>query len=121
MVNQAVERVERQLLHQLGGFRDDLREGEAALHTELRVLEASLRAELSAARTEMREGHTALRVEMRDIRVAIVREIATLDTALRKEMAGQRADLLKWSLAFWFGQFVGLGGLMTVLFRTFSP
>jgi len=26
-----------------------------------------------------------------------------------------------WSFAFWFGQFIGLGGLMAILLRSFLP
>ena len=121
VTNQTLERFERQLTHQIGGFRDDLREGEASLHTEMRVLETSLRAELSAVRDEVREGHVSLRLEMRDIGATIVRETTTLGSTLRREMAEQRVELLKWSFAFWFGQIVALGGLMTVLFRRFLP
>ena len=121
VTNQAIERFERELTHQLGGFRDDLREGEASLHTEMRVLETSLRAELSAVRDDVREEHATLRLEMRDIRGTIVRETATLGSALRRELADQRVELFKWSFAFWFGQIVALGGLMTVLFRSFLP
>jgi hypothetical protein len=121
MIDQAVERFERQLTHQIVGFRDDILEGEAALHTELRVVEASLRAEIAACRAEIHQQHAALRLEMRDLVGASVRETATLASTLRKEMADRRVWLFKWSFAFWLGQFIAFGGLMTMLLRALSP
>ncbi len=108
VMSQAVERLTQQLTQQLGGLR-----------VEIRAVDASLREEISLLRTEMREGDAALRLELRDTGVTLVREIAALGSTLRKEMADHRVELFKWSFAFWFGQIVTLGGLMTLLFRTF--
>jgi len=136
VTNQAVERFERELTRQIGGLRSELRqectalraemrEGDAALRTEIRALDAALRTEIregdAALRLELREGDAAIRLEVRDMGVAIVREIAALGSTLRNEIADQRAELFKWSFAFWFGQFVGLGGLMAILLRSFLP
>jgi hypothetical protein len=111
MIDQAVERFERQLTHQIVGFRDDIREGEAALHTELRVLEASLRKDLSAARDEGRQAQASLHIELRDIGASGVTAVATL----RKEIADQRRELRRWLFALWLGQLVGFGALATLL------
>ena len=121
MIDQAVERFERQLTHQIVGFRDDILEREAALHTELRVVEASLRAEIGACRTEGRERHAALRLDIRELGGASVRETATLDATLRREMADQRVWLLKWSLSLFLGWFVGFVALATLVLRALSP
>jgi hypothetical protein len=121
MSDQAVERFERQLTHQIVGFRDEVLEGEAALHTELRVVEASLRGEIAACRTETCEGHAALRLEIRELGRASVREAAMLDATLRQELADQRLWLLKWSLALFLSQFVCLVGLTTLVLRALSP
>ncbi|HUE86921.1 MAG TPA: hypothetical protein VMO26_12675 [Vicinamibacterales bacterium] len=169
VTNQAVERFERHLTQGIGVLRDEMREGHAALRTEIGAMredqaalrtevgamredqtalrteigavDASVRAEISLLRTEMRdgdatlrtemreghavlrteirEGDAAVRLELRDMSVTIGREIAALGATLRKEMADQRVELFKWSFAFWFGQIVTLGGLMTLLFRRF--
>jgi hypothetical protein len=121
MIDQAVDRFERQLTHQIVGFRDDLLEREAALHTELRVREASMRAEIAACRTELREGHATLRVEIRELERASVRETATLDATLRQRMAEQRLWLLKWSLVLCLGQFVGIVALARLVLHALSP
>jgi hypothetical protein len=118
MIDQAVERFERQLTHHIGGFRDDIREGEAALHTELRVLEASLRNEMAALQADRRDDHTRLRIEIHDVQRVIVRESLALGATLRKDMADQRVAQLKWWLAFWLGQFAALVGLLALLLRT---
>lgn len=36
---------------------------------------------------------------------------------LRTEMAGMRADLIKWMFVFWGGNVITLGGLMVALLR----
>ena len=121
MIDPAVERFERQLTHQIVGFRDDILEGEAALHTELRGLEASLRAEIAECRAELRQGHAAVRLELRNLAGASVRETAMLAATLRTEIADQRVWLLKWSFAVAVGQLIALGGLMALLLRSLSP
>ena len=106
MSNQAVERFERELTQQIGGLRAEVRQVVTSLRAEMREGDAALRL-------EMRDGDAAIRLEMRDVGVSIVREIAML----RQEMADQRAELFKWSFAFWFGQFAAVGGLMALLLR----
>src|SRR5437867_11080925 len=41
--------------------------------------------------------------------------IAELGSALRREMADQRADLIKWMFIFWVGTVVPLAGLILAL------
>ena len=118
MIDQAVERFERQLTHQIDGFRDDLRVGEAALQTELRVLDVAVRGAIADCRQEMREGQAALRVEIHELQRAIARESAALGATLRSEMAEQRMALCRWAIVFWLGQWVGLGTLLAVMLRS---
>ena len=58
----------------------------------------------------------------------LVQEIASLEVGLRQEMhagfagirqemADRRAALLKWSLAFWVGQFAATAGLLAFMLR----
>jgi hypothetical protein len=49
---------------------------------------------------------SGLRVEMHDGFAAI-----------RQEMSNQRADLLKWSFAFWIGQLAAMCGLLAFMLR----
>jgi len=119
VMSQAVERFEQQLTQQLGELRVEIRAIDASLREEISLLRTEMREGDAALRTEIREGDAALRLELRDTGVTLVREIAALGATLRKEMADHRVELFKWSFAFWFGQIVTLGGLMTLLFRTF--
>ncbi len=136
-----IRAVDASLREEISLLRTEMREGDASLRDEIRAVDASLREDISLLRTEMREGDAALRIEiregdaalrteiregdaalrleLRDMGVTLVREIAALGATLRKEMADHRVELFKWSFAFWFGQIVTLGGLMTLLFRTF--
>ena len=68
---------------------------------------------IGGLREELRQGLTSLRLDIAGLRA----EMREGDAAIRLEMRDQRAELLKWSFAFWFGQFVGLGGLMAILLR----
>lgn len=123
VTSKAVEPFEQQLAQQLGGLRaeirDEIRAVDASLREEISLLRTEMRDGDAALRSEMREGDAALRLELRDTGVTLVREIAAVGATLRKEMADQRVELFKWSFGFWFGQIVTLGGLMTLLFRTF--
>ncbi len=125
VTNQAVERFERELTRQISGIRTEVRELDMSLRRGIHDGDAALREEMrekyGGLRLEMREGDAAIRLEMRDMGVSIVREIAALGSTLRQEIADQRAELFKWSFAFWFGQFVGLGGLMAILLRSYLP
>jgi hypothetical protein len=58
---------------------------------------AKLRAEIGRLRTELREQCALLRAEF------------------RIELAGQRADFIKWSFLFWAGQAVTIAGLLVAL------
>ena len=45
------------------------------------------------------------------------RRLAETAAQLRVEMAGQRADLIKWMFVFWIGTIVPLAGLIIALDR----
>jgi hypothetical protein len=40
---------------------------------------------------------------------------------MAKDFAATRADLLKWSVVFWIGQFAAMSGMMALLLRTLGP
>jgi hypothetical protein len=125
VINQAVERFEREFTRQIGGLREEMREGFASLRAELRDGDAALRAEMrdgdAALRAEIRDGDATLRAEMREGDAALRLEMREGDAAIRLEMRDQRVELLKWSFAFWVAQFVSVGGLMAILLRSFLP
>jgi len=55
--------------------------------------------------------------EISSLRVDMKREMHDGFTALRKEMSELRAELLKWSFAFWIGQFAATAGLLAFMLR----
>jgi hypothetical protein len=55
--------------------------------------------------------------EIANLRVELMREMHEGFTAIRQEMANQRAELLKWSLVFWIGQFTANAALLLYLVR----
>ena len=57
--------------------------------------ERRLTQELSALRVEMHDGFAAI----------------------RRDMSNQRAELLKWSFAFWIGQLAAMCGLLAFMLR----
>jgi len=63
---------------------------------------------IAAERFERRLTHevSALRIEMHEGFGAI-----------RQEMSNQRAELLKWSFAFWIGQLAAICGLLAFMLR----
>jgi len=72
--------------------------------------EARLTATCADLKADLREnianGDSALRV-------AVVEALASI----RDEMSRLRADVLRWSLLFWLGQFAALATLFSILLR----
>ena len=55
--------------------------------------------------------------EIARLEVSLSKEMHAGFAALRREMSEQRADLLKWSFAFWVGQFAATAGLLAFMLR----
>lgn len=55
--------------------------------------------------------------EIARLRVDLTQEMHAGFTALRKEMAEQRAELLKWSMLFWIGQFAAFTAVLSFMLR----
>jgi hypothetical protein len=111
---------------QIGGVRSDLKAEAGSLRSELKAEVGSLRAELKAEvgslRAELKAEVGSLRSELTadiaNLKSELKRDIAearmateALGPQLRLEMAGQRADLIKWMFLFWVGTVaVGVAG-----------
>ena len=80
------------------------------LNTATDRFEARLTATCAELKADLREnivnGDTALRV-------AVVEALASI----RDEMNRLRADVLRWSLLFWLGQFAALAAMFSILLR----
>lgn len=61
------------------------------------------RLQTLVSRDEFVRGVTELRLEMKEDRLA-----------LSKDMAGLRADLIRWSFLFWIGQVAATAGLISL-------
>jgi hypothetical protein len=86
-------------VEQRAATKADLQQAVSSLREELHLAVASLRE-------EMRQGDASLREEMRQG-----------DASLREEMQKVRAELIKWSFAFWVGNVAVLSGIMFALLR----
>ena len=79
-----------------GGRSGRMGEGEEhVLSIAAERFERRLTQEVSGLRVEMHDGFAAI----------------------RQEMSNQRADLLKWSFAFWIGQLAAMCGLLAFMLR----
>jgi len=67
---------------------------------------------LAAERFERR-----LAQEISMVRVDMIREMHEGFAAIRREMSDLRADLLKWSLLFWVGQFAAFTAVLSYMLR----
>ena len=68
------------------------------------------------AKMEQRLGELNARIDRVETRLE--QSIAGLRSELRAELAGQRAELLKWMFLFWAGTVVPLAGLILALHRS---
>jgi len=84
---------------QRAATKADLQRTESALREDLHVTAASLREELHATAGSLRE------------------ELHATAASLREEMHKMRAELIKWSFAFWIGNIAVLSGIMLALLR----
>ena len=91
----ASERFERRLAEEISGL-------EMRLRKEMHEGFAAIRQEISDLRKELSGDMSDLRKEMAD---------------LRTQMAELRADLLKWSMLFWIGQFAAFTAVLSFMLR----
>ena len=81
--------------------------------SRLAVVAAELRAELMRTQADLRQeiaaGDAALRV-------VLVEGLSKI----RCEMGDLRADVLRWSFAFWVGQIIAMATLLAVMLRFFA-
>ena len=68
------------------------------------------------AKMEQRLGELNARIDRVETRLE--QSIAGLRSELRAELAGQRAELLKWMFLFWTGTVVPLAGLILALHQS---
>lgn len=82
-------------------------------------LRAEIRADIADLRSDLRaelSGSTgALRKEVGEANAALRKEMSEGFTALGVQIAGVRADLMKWSFAFWVGAVLAISALAGVL------
>jgi predicted Holliday junction resolvase-like endonuclease len=81
------------------------------------VTKADLQQTAASLREEMRQLEGALREEIRQGDASLREEIRQIDASLREEIQKVRADLIKWSFAFWVGNVAVLSGIMFALLR----
>ena len=67
---------------------------------------------IAAERFERRVAEEITGLELR-----LTREMHAGFSAIRQEMADQRAELLKWSLLFWVGQFAAFTAVLSFMLR----
>ncbi|BBM70638.1 LA_3696 family protein [Rhodothermus marinus] len=84
--------------------RFERRVTEEGARLDKRIAEEVARLEVLLAETEKRLDHR------------ITEEVARLEVKLSTQMAGMRADLIRWMFIFWVGQ---LGTLLAILFAFF--
>jgi len=95
---------------QRAATKADLQRTESALREDLHVTAASLREELHATAGSLREELHATAASLRE-------EMHATAASLREEMHKMRAELIKWSFAFWIGNIAVLSGIMFALLR----
>jgi hypothetical protein len=76
---------------------------------------AELRADLADLRTELRTEIGGLRSESRADTSALRKDMNQGFSALGIQLAGVRADLMKWSFGFWVGAVLAIAALAGVL------
>ena len=94
---------ERQIGLLRGDFERQIGEVRPELKAEIGGLRSEIKAEFGGLRSELKTDTASLKSELkRDIAEARMATEA-LGSQLRLEMAGQRADLIKWMFLFWVG------------------
>ena len=93
-------------------LRAEIRAGLADLRSELRGEIGDTR---TALRKEYADGNAALRKEHADGNAALRKDMTDGFTTLGLQIAGVRADLMKWSFAFWVGAVLAIASLAGVL------
>jgi predicted Holliday junction resolvase-like endonuclease len=97
-------------VEQRAATKADLQQAVSSLREELHLAVASLRE-------EMRQGDASLREEMQRAHTSLREEMRQGDASLREELQKVRAELIKWSFAFWVGNVAVLSGILFALLR----
>ena len=87
-------------------------ERRAATKEDLGRVEMSLREEIQRVEVELHDEIKRVEGELRG-------EIQRVEMELREEIQRVRADLIRWTFAFWVGTVAVLTGIMFGLFRAF--
>ena len=96
--------------------------GEEEARALLEFVEASVERR-AATKEDLQRTELTLREELRRVDQALREEIHRLDQkieAVRAEIAGVKADLIKWAFGFWIGNVAVLSGIMFALLRAFA-
>ena len=90
-----------EILQRLSGMESALREDVSAL--EVRLVD------------RMGQGEAALRKEMSALEVQLVGRTNQLEVRMERGFGALRADMIKWSFAFWMGQVVAIAAILAAL------
>jgi hypothetical protein len=90
--------------------------GEEEARSLLEFIESTVE-QRAVTKTDLQQTAASLREEMRQLEGALREEIRQIDASLREEIQKVRADLIKWSFAFWVGNVAVLSGIMFALLR----
>jgi hypothetical protein len=80
-------------------------------------LERRLVEETSKLRVEMAGVETRLSEKIAQSEASVRGEIGALEVRMERGFGTLRADLLKWSFAFWLGQVVALSAILGAILR----
>ena len=90
--------------------------GEEEARSLLEFIESTVE-QRAVTKADLQQAIASLREEMRQLEGALREEIRQGDASLREEIQKVRADLIKWSFAFWVGNVAVLSGIMFALLR----
>jgi hypothetical protein len=90
--------------------------GEEEARSLLEFIESTVE-QRAVTKADLQQTAASLREEMRQLEGALREEIRQIDASLREEIQKVRADLIKWSFAFWVGNVAVLSGIMFALLR----
>ena len=90
--------------------------GEEEARSLLEFIETSV-DQHAATKADLQRTESALREELHATAASLREELHATAASLREEMHKMRAELIKWSFAFWIGNIAVLSGIMLALLR----
>jgi hypothetical protein len=117
--------LERHIRDVEASLRQEIKDVEVSLRHDMKELESSLVRRIAQGEASLlqriTEGEASLRQRITESEASLRLLIVEGDARVLDALGNMRADVFKWSIAFWMGQVVAITAIMGLMLRLVLP